>query len=114
MIVAETQHIADRAAKLVQVQYKNVKKPLLDIKEAKNDSSRNTLIRTTPAKERGNNIVKTIKGGNTIYGQYHFVMETLVCVTKPTEEGIEVHTAGQWMDGTQVMISRALNMKCNQ
>ncbi|XP_012545633.1 LOW QUALITY PROTEIN: uncharacterized protein LOC101738607 [Bombyx mori] len=114
MIVAETQQIADRAAKLVKAKYANIKKPVIDIKEAKKDPKRNTLFTSMEATDRGTDVVKLIKGSNTIYGQYHFMMENLSCVTKPTEEGLEVHSATQWMDGTQVMISKALNIDCNR
>lgn len=114
IIVAETQYIADRASKLVTVKYSNVTKPVVDIKEAKMDSSRNTLYAAVDATNPGTDIYKTISGSNTFYGQYHFPMETLVCVVKPTEEGLEVHTATQWLDGTQVMISRALNLDANR
>lgn len=42
------------------------------------------------------------------------MMETLVTVTKPTEEGMEVHSSTQWMDGVQMMIGRALKMDRNR
>lgn len=114
IIVAETQACADRAAKLVKATYKNVRKPVLDIKVAKKDQKRNTQLFASTAKDRGADIAKVIKGESTIYEQYHFMMETLVCVTKPIEEGLEVHAATQWMDGVQLMIARALNMDQNR
>ncbi|XP_068627626.1 aldehyde oxidase 1-like [Battus philenor] len=114
IVVAKTRQIADRAAKLVTVKYRNVRKPLLDIKIAKNDASRTTLFLDIPQTDRGVDVTKVIKGSNTIYGQYHFCMETLVCVTRPTEEGLEVHSATQWMDGLQVATSRALNLQQNK
>lgn len=113
-MVAEDQHIADRAAKLFKVKYGNVKKPVLDVKEAKKDSARNTLFFSADATNRGTDIHKVITGNTTFYGQYHFTMETLVTVAKPTEEGLEVHSATQWLDGSQVMISRALGIDQNR
>lgn len=110
IVVAKTRQIADRAAKLVKVKYSNVKKPLLDVKEAKYYANRNTIYSNVPQTDKGNDIVKVINGSNTIYAQYHFCMETLVCVTEPTEEGIRVYSATQWMDGVQVTTSRALNI----
>ena len=86
----------------------------MDIKEAKKDSARNTLFISIDATNTGTDKYKTISGSNTFYGQYHCAMETLVCVAKPTEEGIEVHSATQWLDGTHLMISRALNMDKNK
>ncbi|KPI91000.1 Xanthine dehydrogenase [Papilio xuthus] len=114
IIVAKTRAIADRAAKLVTVKYKNVKRPLLDIKVAKNETGRNTMFLNIAQTDRGSDAIKVINGSFTIYGQYHFCMETLVCVTKPTEEGLEVHSSTQWMDGVQVATSRALNLPQNK
>lgn len=114
IIVAETRRIADRAAEMVKVTYSNVSKPIVDIKIAKRDPKRVSLVATIPATETGKQVVKIIKGENTIYGQYHFTMETMVCITKPTEEGLEVHAATQWIDTVHEMVSRALNVKQNR
>lgn len=110
IIVAETQHNADSAAKLVTASYKNTRIPTIDIKVTKNDPTRITLNTQTNATERGTDVFKMIKGENTIYGQYHFAMENIACVTRPTEEGLELFCTTQWMDGVQMMISKALNI----
>ncbi|KAJ8719962.1 hypothetical protein PYW07_012005 [Mythimna separata] len=115
IIVAETQNIADRASKLVKVKYGNVSTPVTDINVAKDDSTRNTLFVAVDASNPGTDTVyKTITGSNILHGQYHFPMETMVCVAKPTEEGLEVHLASQWLDGPHTMISRALNIDQNK
>ncbi|XP_075976857.1 uncharacterized protein LOC142977055 [Anticarsia gemmatalis] len=114
IIVAETQVLADRAAKLVTVKYSNVRTPVVDIKKAKTDSARNKLFYSIDASNAGSDVHKIITGDNTFYGQYHFTMETMATVAKPTEEGIEVHSATQWLDGTHVMISRALGVEQNK
>nr|QIJ45705.1 aldehyde oxidase [Glyphodes pyloalis] len=114
IIVAENQQIAERAAKMVQVTYKNVKKPVLDVKKAKHDPSRTKLLLPIPAINKGFDVAKVIKAEYTIYGQYHFCMETMCCVTRPTEEGLEVHTSTQWIDVVQQMISRALKIQQNK
>ncbi|KAH9639141.1 hypothetical protein HF086_018209 [Spodoptera exigua] len=111
LVVAETQNLADRAAKLVKVKYTNISTPVTDIKKAKEDSTRNTLFISADATTTGSDVHKTITGSNIVHGQYHFPMETMVCVAKPTEEGLEVHLASQWMDGAHTMISRALNIE---
>ncbi|KAJ0176320.1 hypothetical protein K1T71_008494 [Dendrolimus kikuchii] len=110
MIVADSRELADSAAKLVRVTYKNVRKPVLDIKEAIKDPKRQTQFFSHDATDKGNDVFKTVKGSNTIYGQYHFTMETLVCITIPTEEGLEVHASTQYLDGVQIMISKALKI----
>ncbi|KAL4715613.1 hypothetical protein ACJJTC_006192, partial [Scirpophaga incertulas] len=89
IIVADSQHLAERAAKSVYVKYVNIKKPILDIKEAKNDSSRTTFVVSKPAIGKGIDIYKVLKNEYTIYGQYHFCMENMSCVTWPTEEGLQ-------------------------
>ncbi|CAH0400121.1 unnamed protein product [Chilo suppressalis] len=113
IIVAETQYLADKAVKLVKVTYSNVKKPIIDINEAKKDPARVTQFAAIPAVIRGIDIAKIFKGGSTIYWQYHFPMETLVCVVRPSEDGLEVHNSTQWMDATQAAISKALKMDAN-
>ncbi|KAJ8719960.1 hypothetical protein PYW07_012003 [Mythimna separata] len=115
IIVANTQNLADRAARRVKATYSNVTEPVTDINVAKDDSTRNTLYVAVDATNPGTDTVyKTITGTNILHGQYHFPMETMVCVAKPTEEGLEVHMATQWPDGAHTMISRALNMDQNK
>ncbi|KAJ8719961.1 hypothetical protein PYW07_012004 [Mythimna separata] len=115
IIVAETQNLADRASKHVKVQYSNVSTPVTDINVAKDDSTRNTLFMAIDAANPGTDTVyKTITGSNILHGQYHFPMETMVCVANPTEDRLEVHMSSHWLDGPQTMISRALNIEQNK
>lgn len=114
IIVAESRVIADSAAKLVKVKYSGTKKPVIDLKQAKDDTKRLKSFKEDPALNKGFDVEKVVKGVNHIYDQYHMCMETLVCVTRPTEEGVEVHSATQWLDGTQLMISRALKIQENK
>lgn len=114
VVVAETYHIAVKAAKLVQVKYNNTKKPVIDIKEAKIDANRTTIAGEKPGGAQGDDVFKIIKGDVTIYQQTHFCMETLMCVTKPTEEGLEVHCTTQYLDAVQAVISRVLQMPENK
>lgn len=114
IIVAETQHMANKATKYVKVTYNNTKTPVIDIKEARKDDARNTLYFSADATNPGTDIHKVISGNTTLYGQYHFSMETLVTIARPTEEGLEVHSATQFLDGTQLMISRALGIPQNK
>ncbi|XP_073945873.1 aldehyde oxidase 1-like [Choristoneura fumiferana] len=114
LVVAETKYIAEKAAKLVHVKYNNIKKPVIDIKEAKKIASRTNMAGENAGGTKGTDIFKVVKGEETIYHQQHFCMETLMCVTKPTEEGMEVHPTSQHMDGIQVVISRAIKMQENK
>ncbi|KAJ0176321.1 hypothetical protein K1T71_008495 [Dendrolimus kikuchii] len=114
IIAAESRYLANFAANLVKVTYKNVRKPVIDIKEAKKDPNRTTIFSKIDAKEKGtDDIAKLISGSHTIYGQYYYMMENMVCVTKPSEDGLEVHSSTQWIDGTQTMTAGALKMDTN-
>ncbi|KPI90997.1 Xanthine dehydrogenase [Papilio xuthus] len=114
VIVAETQQIADRAAKLVTVSYSNVKKPVIDVTEAIKDPNRLSLYTSITATNNGSDVSKVINGSMTIYQQYPFCMETLCSLSIPSEDGLEVHAATQLSMGVQVAISRALNISLNK
>ncbi|XP_073945872.1 xanthine dehydrogenase-like isoform X2 [Choristoneura fumiferana] len=114
VIVAETRRIAENAAKRVLVKYSNIKKPVIDIKKAKKDANRTKMAGEKSGGSKGTEIYKIVKGDETIYQQTHFCMETLMCVTKPTEEGLEAYCATQWLDNTQAAISRVLKMPENK
>ncbi|KAH9639155.1 hypothetical protein HF086_018223 [Spodoptera exigua] len=114
IVVAKSRYIADRAAKLVTATYANVKDPLLDVKQTINNSERSTQFTKIAATDTGTDVVEVIKGFNEVHGQYHYVMETLTTVVKPSDEGLEVYCSTQWMEGVQLMISRALNLSQNQ
>lgn len=112
--MAETRHIAETAAKLVQATYTNVRDPVIDVRQTVDNSTRAKFFQKVDATDKGNDVAKVIKGNSSIYGQYHFTMETLTTVVKPSDEGLDVYSATQWMEGTQLMISRALNMDQNR
>lgn len=113
LIVAETDRIAYRAALLVEVKYNvDKKKPLLRIDDVrKADPSRVSLFFVRPAIDRGLNVQRVITGSDSIKGQYHYCMETVTSVTRPTENGIEILAATQWTDHVQIGVSEALNME---
>ncbi|XP_047533953.1 xanthine dehydrogenase 1-like isoform X2 [Vanessa atalanta] len=114
IIVAESQKLAEKAATLVNVQYSNVVAPEIDIRESITDPAKVTLAGSFEATKVGTDVSKIIKGENTIYGQYNFTMETLVCVTLPTEEGLLVYAASQFIDMVQRTVSRVLNLEQNR
>ncbi|KAM3958764.1 uncharacterized protein ACR2FA_007169 [Aphomia sociella] len=116
VIVAETEKLANRAALLVRIKYKvDKRKPILTITDAqKRDPSRITLFIVIPARSRGTNVEKIIKGEQDIYWQYHFPMETLSCISVPSEEGIDLYCATQWLDTVHVAVSDVLNIEQNR
>lgn len=114
IIVAETERQAIRAAKRVKIVYKNTRIPVLTLEQAKKDSNRITPDATVPSSDRGTNVQKVLKGGSNIFGQYHYMMETHVCVVRPTDDGLEVNSATQWMDMVQRAIGDALKIDENR
>ncbi|CAG9788241.1 unnamed protein product [Diatraea saccharalis] len=114
MIVAESEAVANRAAKLVKVTYSNISTPVLDIKKAKDDPTRTKLFLPIPAIGRGLFVDKRFKNNYTIYGQYHLSMETIMCVSTPSEQGLTVYSSTQWMDFVQNTIAKALNIDHNR
>ena len=114
IIVAETYHIANKAALLVKVTYRDISKPITDIRINKNNAQKTTLFRSRDATKRGKCIVKVIKGEETIFGQYHFCLENIACVTWPTDDGLRVNPSSQYIDADQLMISRCLGVDQNR
>ncbi|CAH2260610.1 jg18282 [Pararge aegeria aegeria] len=114
VIVAECQSIANKAATLVHVEYSNVRNPLIDVKINKYVPNKFTEFMKYPATEVGNDTTKIIIAEDTIYSQYPFTMETLACVAYPTEEGIKMVAATQWMDLVQQATSRVLKINENR
>ncbi|KAG8327493.1 hypothetical protein J6590_017924 [Homalodisca vitripennis] len=113
IIVAKTQELADLAAELVLIHCKDKKRPVLDVREAvKNqDTSRIFLSFTkppipTPA------VYKIVKGDFKMESQYHFMMETLTCVTYPAEDGgLDIYCATQWQQQVQETVALLCNIQ---
>lgn len=116
LIVAENDVIAHRASLLVEVKYKKDKaNPLLTIHDVREkDPGRVQLFMLRPATDRGLNVTKVVSGSDNIFAQYHFTMEALSCVTRPSEVGMDVFSATQWTDSMHLSISDELIMKQNR
>ncbi|XP_045500109.1 xanthine dehydrogenase 1-like [Colias croceus] len=114
IVVAETKYIAERAAELVAITYSYSKTPIIDIKITKNDETKTTLANNIPATKEGRDVARVIKDTNTLYGQYHFCYENIVCVAWPTEEGLAVRTATQCTAYDQITTAKVLNIDQNR
>nr|XP_049700586.1 probable aldehyde oxidase gad-3 [Helicoverpa armigera] len=116
VIVAENERLAHRASLLVKVNYKvDKRKPLLTLQDVREkDPSRITLFVVFPARQRGANVQRILKGTDDIFAQYHYSMETLTTVTRPSEDGIDVWAATQWIDSFQVGLSEVLDIPQNR
>ncbi|XP_017465818.1 PREDICTED: indole-3-acetaldehyde oxidase-like [Rhagoletis zephyria] len=118
MVVAVTSDIANRAASKVKVTYSNSTRNILpttaDVFEAK-EFSRIHMIKPSELDEIQMSEAPDItdKGIFEIGGQYHFTMEPQTTIAVPFEEGLQVWTSTQWMDHTQCVISKMLQVKAN-
>lgn len=61
-------------------------------------------------KSLGTNPVKKITGSFEVGSQYHLTMEPHTTICIPSEHGLDVYTATQWLDFSQVAIAEALNI----
>ena len=113
IVVAITEKLAEKVAKMVKVTYKNVSTaaPVLTIDEAKKDSNR--YVPGNPTIDpvgRGTNITKVIKGVYEMESQYHYFLEPLSCVVVPVDKRLEVYDSAQWIDITHNGIARSLGI----
>lgn len=54
---------------------------------------------------------KQIKGNFQMNGQYHYTMEAQTTVCVPSDIGLDVYCATQWIDAAQIAVAQAVNMK---
>lgn len=60
-------------------------------------------------------VKKVVKGEFKMDTQYHFPMETLSCVSVPTEDGgLDIFCTTQWLQIVQETVSLLLNMPQNK
>jgi xanthine dehydrogenase/oxidase len=65
------------------------------------------------AQDKGVETALKISGRFELGLQYHYTMETQSCVSVPIEDGIDVYSATQWMDTTQMAVAEMLNIPNN-
>lgn len=116
IILAETMEIANHAANYVKIVYGERSKETLyptikDVYAAKAfDRLHETEFKTAATAEGELEGTTTISDRFEMAGQYHFTMEAQSCVTMPSDEGINVYSATQWMDLTQICVADALKV----
>ncbi|KAG7171465.1 Indole-3-acetaldehyde oxidase-like [Homarus americanus] len=120
LIVADTRDIALRAAKLVQVEYEDIKKPVLTIEEALKAEREEMVMNTLTGKKEpytfGNpeDALKASKHkliGEIHQGsQFHLALEALAGRVIPIEDGYDVFSTTQWPTETQAAVAQVLDI----
>ncbi|XP_061392390.1 uncharacterized protein LOC133327873 [Musca vetustissima] len=116
MIVAFSSDIANRAACKVKVIYSkgaDLIMPTLPDVFANNRMERIHNIAPSKVKDIKLSEAADISGKGIfeIGLQYHFTMEPQTCIVVPFEQGLQVWATTQWMDHTQAVISKMLQIK---
>ena len=143
LIVARTKRLAEKAAKLVRVEYSDYQKPVLTLKEALCDPNRvreHILHGSRKVVNKGNidgeyltfNVIMmketkvlrmpevfaqsatTVEGEFEIGNQYHFFMENHVTLCVPLEDGMDVYCSTQDQDAVQSTLASVLNYNKSQ
>nr|CAD7202177.1 unnamed protein product [Timema douglasi] len=115
IIVAVTRKLANKAANNVRIQYSNVEKPEIQLRDIVRTKAgtRVDLEQASGADiDKGATVpigvTHVVKGSFCSSRQYHFTMETQTCLTVPTENGLNVFSSTQWMDHVQGAIAQIL------
>ncbi len=62
------------------------------------------------AETQGNDVQHKFTGRLELGSQYHYTMETQVALCVPIEDGMDIYSATQWIDATQMAIADVLNV----
>lgn len=138
MVLARTREQALRAVPLVEIKYKEHKKPVLTIKEALEDPERVMLqsnFGPPTAFDSGNlhgmicvldlkmsldhcffteemrRAETVVEGEFEIGNQYHFYMETIVASCVPVEDGMDVYCSTQDQDSIQSAVAHCVGIE---
>lgn len=119
IIVADREKTANKAAKLVKIIYSVISKnrPLITIDQVLKSPEKSKRVKTDQTVEPtdiGNDVRNVVFGQLKLEEQYHYYMEPQTCVTKPTEDGMEVYSSTQWLDLTNVAIAQCLKVPVNR
>ncbi|XP_067838884.1 xanthine dehydrogenase-like [Heptranchias perlo] len=115
LCVADSQHHAVQMVEAVKVTYQDQKPPITTLDEAIEKKS----FYPSPGKGLlvGDPVDAISKSSCKVEGeirageQYHFHMETQICRCVPTEDGLDVQAASQWLNLTQQAIAGAIGVQ---
>ncbi|KAH8311383.1 hypothetical protein KR044_005999, partial [Drosophila immigrans] len=120
VVVASSADYAGRAAQLVNITYSQpdpkptVLPTMSDVleKSPREESRILRIVNETPGKlEYSATPDKSVRGVFLMGSQYHYTMEPQTTVAVPFENGLKVFSATQFMDHTQSVIAKMLQLK---
>ncbi|XP_055877784.1 uncharacterized protein LOC106061888 isoform X2 [Biomphalaria glabrata] len=117
IILAETQALAEEAARKVKVTFGDVQRPVLELEDA---IERNTIFAPATAEKligdaEGAMQLADVKVEGTVKEgtQYHFYIENQVALSVPTEDGMDIYCATQCADVVQRSVAQVLGKPMN-
>uniref|UniRef100_A0A8D8U4Z5 Xanthine dehydrogenase n=2 Tax=Cacopsylla melanoneura TaxID=428564 RepID=A0A8D8U4Z5_9HEMI len=115
-IIADNIQTATEAIELIKVTYSELKKPQISLRkivESGNTSrvKKGAEITATTVKPPG---VHKFKGTVELGGQYYYTMEPQTALCVPSEDGVDVFAASQWVTLVQEMVAGAINLSNNR
>ncbi|KAF2900359.1 hypothetical protein ILUMI_05828 [Ignelater luminosus] len=115
IIVADTQELADTAANMVEVKYRSGAKPFLSIRQILEAGATDRIHEeaSLKASQKGEDIKHIVKGTFDTTWQYHYHMETQICLVVPKEDSLDIYPGTQWMDIIQTGVANVLNISEN-
>jgi len=118
LIVAKTREIAVAASKMVVIEYANMSPVITDVEEAM--TKQELVAPAYPAPIGYGDVETALKGADTVIkgrfkmgSQYHFHMETHVCISKPTEDGFDIDVPTQGINACIGVVSKVMGIPVN-
>lgn len=120
IVVAETNALANKAANLIKLTYEGGAKEVYPtMQDVLNGAPSNRVVHSIksdasddPAKADEFDVEG--KGELEMGLQYHFFMEPHTTVAIPSEGGMQLYAATQWMDLTQLVVANMLKLRNNE
>ncbi|XP_037034825.1 indole-3-acetaldehyde oxidase-like isoform X2 [Bradysia coprophila] len=117
VILADTFSLANSAASKVKITYVESDKQIIPTIRDAYDLNAEDRFSESPhsrkATHYGTNATKTISGRFEVGSQYHYTMEAQTTCCIPSEDGIDVYSATQWMDYMNIAIAECLKVPEN-
>ncbi|XP_076461928.1 uncharacterized protein LOC143294357 [Babylonia areolata] len=117
VIVAESQLLANEAARRVAVKYRDVQQPVLSIQQgiAANSfhpCSVDTVV-VGDAEGTLGQADNTVEGEVNMGTQYHFYLESQISLCVPSEDGVDLYCSTQYGDMVQANVASFLGQSAN-